>query len=126
MSYVFIQKNGILPLEIVKIIFKYKSILSKKPHPISNYIKQINVCWYGVDNYYIKPDFYFVSYSIPKKCSFFFKYNSKNKLYNKLYKIEQYKVENIYKMLHTVVDPINHNYYRNIGYYHTQTKFSFI
>ena len=48
MSYVFIQKNSILPLEIVKIIFKYKSILSKTPHPISNYIKQINVYWYGV------------------------------------------------------------------------------
>jgi len=101
MSYVFTQKNSTLPPELVQIIFKYKTILAKIPHPMSQYIKQLQIHWYGIDRHFIKPDLFFITYTIPKDTLCFFIHSNNNK---RIYKIEKYKIKNIYEILSTITN----------------------
>ena len=105
MSYVFTQKNSTLPLELNKIIFEYKTIVAKSPHPICQYIKQLHIQWHGIDRYFIKPDLFFITYTIPKKSLCVFIHSHRHK---KIYKIERYKIQNIYDILSTIT---NDSYY---------------
>ena len=101
MSYVFTQKNSTLPPELVQIIFKYKTILAKIPHPMSQYIKQLQIHWHGIDRYFIKPDLFVITYTIPKHSLCFFIHSDTHK---KIYKIEKYKIKNIYEILSTITN----------------------
>ena len=99
MSYVFTQKKFTLPLELHTIIFEYKTIFAKSPHPICQYIKQLHIQWHGIDRYFIKPDLFFITYTIPKHSLCFFIHSDTHK---KIYKIEKYKIKNIYEILSTI------------------------
>ena len=101
MSYVFTQKNSTLPLELNKIIFEYKTIVAKSPHPICQYIKQLHIQWHGIDMSFIKPDLFFITYTIPKDTLCFFIHSNNNK---RIYKIEKYKIKNIYEILSTITN----------------------
>ena len=101
MSYVFTQKNSTMPPELVQIIFKYKTILAKIPHPMSQYIKQLQIHWHGIDRYFIKPDLFVITYTIPKHSLWFFIHSGTHK---KIYKIERYKIKNIYEILSTITN----------------------
>jgi hypothetical protein len=105
MSYVLIQKKNI-PLELLKIIFTFKTILSIKPHPMCKYIKPLEIKWFGIDNYCIQPDVFNVTITIPNNYTYFFinNTNTNTNTRTRKYKVEMYKIKNIYEILSMVIN----------------------